>query len=681
MAFHPGRDPSSLCSCGCAVLCAASLCLAAVPANALPTSGTVATAWLDTLVVTAPLAAGRPAPAVGAVVTHIDLEGERGARDLADVLGATAGLQVRRFGAAGAGAVPSLRGSAPAQLRIFVDGMPLDDAQTGLVNLARLPLERFASVDVHRGGVPVRLGGIGGSGAVNLHTRQGAAGLDLTAGGGSFGEVFGRAVWGTASADRERSVLVLVHGRRADNDFPYLDHRWTFNDPTDDVPAVRENSWIREHGAFATAKSGLGGAWRIRGWAGFLRRDGGRPGPIGDYASPNASVNYERGDGHLAVDWREGLVKAEVSGARTDERLEDPAAEVGFAPPGVTVSHSEDVMARLSWAPILIDSPALELALRLGGERRWQWHDEAFNDRADPQRHRLQTTLFGALAAGLAGGRLQVVPSLRWQENVDDFPPLPPLPWLPEQESEEHTRQDVSPALGVVWDQRPGSLAWEFHAARSVRVPTWIELFGHRGGIVGNRELQPEEISTVDLGLTVHPRPGATLRAAVFASATENTIIFLPNSQRTSRAENAGASRNRGLELELWLALPAQLQLQANATFQRPRDTSGVPAYDGKHLPYLSDREGFLRLRHDGRALAPWTEVLLQSSNYRDRYNTEQGKAPARALLNLGLDWILAAGRVTLAGAVLNLTDNSVYDVEGFPLPGRSWRASLRIRP
>ena len=241
--------------------------------------------------------------------------------------------------------------------------------------------------------------------------------------------------------------------------------------------------------------------------------------------------------------------------------------------------------------------------------------------------------------------------------------------------------RNTSPSVGLVWDQRPGSLAWEFHASRSVRVPTWIELFGHLGGIVGNRELEPEEISSVDLAVTARPGGGATLRAAVFVAKTENTIIFVPNSQRTSRAENAGAGRNRGLELELWLDLPADLGLQANATFQHPRDASGIPAYDGKHLPFLCDREGFLRVRHDGRALAPWGEVLLQSSNYRDRYNTELGKAPARTLVNLGLDWSLAAGRLVLAGAVLNLTDNSVYDVEGYPLPGRSWRASVGYRP
>ena len=74
------------------------------------------------------------------------------------------------------------------------------------------------------------------------------------------------------------------------------------------------------------------------------------------------------------------------------------------------------------------------------------------------------------------------------------------------------------------------------------------------------------------------------------------------------------------------------------------------------------------------------------SSNYRDRANTELDKASARTLVNVGLahdwypDWLGLAGVLSLAGEVVNLTDNAVYDVEGFPLPGRTWHLSLQVR-
>ncbi len=72
--------------------------------------------------------------------------------------------------------------------------------------------------------------------------------------------------------------------------------------------------------------------------------------------------------------------------------------------------------------------------------------------------------------------------------------------------------------------------------------------------------------------------------------------------------------------------------------------------------------------------------------NYRVRANTELNKAPERILLNLGLakdwypEWLGPAGVMSIVAEVVNLTDNTVYDVEGFPLPGRSWHLSARVR-
>jgi len=670
-------------------VCIALVCLVSTARAGTTTATTTTTTTatrIDTLVVTAAVKQ-IPAPQVGSVVTRIDLAGEKGARDLADVLGATAGLQIRRFGAAGMSAVPSLRGSSPAQIRIFIDGMPLDDAQTGLVDLARLPLERFESVDIHRGGVPVRLGGVGGAGAINLKTRTAASGLDLTVGTGSWGELSGRAVWGVGDPDGKRNASVTLHGRQADNDFPYLDHNWTFNDAGDDVERVRENSWIREHGAFVQGRSGLGDDLTARGWAGFLRRDGGRPGPVGDYGSPHAQVRYERLDGYLGLGWRDDMVKVGVSGARTDEQLEDPYGEVGLMPPGRTDSRSRDLTGRLVTTPSFRAATWLDLTFQLGAEHRSQWYVETFRGVDDPMRQRIQTTVFGSCDADFAQGRLRVSPSVRWQRNVDDFPPVPPLPWLPEESDVRHEREDVSPAVGVVWEASPGRVILAAHASRSVRVPTWIELFGHRGGIQGNRDLQPEDIATIDLGLTTHPAAGVVLRATVFRSETDSTIIFVPNSQQTSRAINAGRTVTHGLELELITGLPADLHFQGNITFQQARDHSGHEPYDGKALPYLPDREAFLRLVRQAGALTPWCEVLLQSANYRDRVNTAAGMAPAREALNLGLDWSVEPGWphpatwLTLAVSLQNVTDNRIYDVEGFPLPGRSWRASVRLQP
>lgn len=699
MARHPGRDHPSCCCFGrrfrsfrsLAAVChlvAAATAAAAVPAHGADTATEAAlagAALVDTLIVSASAASGPVAPSVGGLVTRVELAEERGSRDLADVLAATAGFQVRRYGAAGASAVPSLRGSAPAQIRLFLDGMPLDDAESGVFNLERLPLERFGAVEIHRGAVPAGLGGIGGAGAVNLLSRPVRDGATATAGAGSFGERWTSAAWGRTGASGRGGLLLLVHARRADNDFAYTDHNQTFHRSDDDTVRVRGNAWLREHGFFATGGTAAG-AFSLRGWAGFLRRDGGRPGPVGAYASPHAAVRYDRLDGHLGAGWRGDLLRLEVSAARTDEALDDPAGEVGFAPAGTTTTCGDDLTGRLVWSPGLDLGRGADLALRTGVERRGQWQRQKWNGQDDPERHRTRTGAFAVADFGLADGRLRAAPAWRWQRTVDDFPPVPALPWLPEPESVRHERDNISPSLGLSWALVPGAAVVEAHAARTVRAPTWVELFGHRGGIAGNRELEPETVVAADLGLTLRSPGGATSgRLAVFDARTDDTIIFMVNSQRTSRAVNVGSTRTRGLEAELRCGLPARLDLRGNLTWQRARDTGGDPAYDGKRLPYLPDLEAFVRLLREGRTWRPWLEGRFQSANYLDRANTELNMNGDRLRLDLGLDasWHPAAlgrrGTLTVSAAVLNLTDETSYDIEGFPLPGRSGRAGLEL--
>jgi iron complex outermembrane receptor protein len=617
------------------------------------------------------------------VVTRIEVAEEPGARDAAQLLGGTAGFQVRRHGAVGASAVPSLRGSSAAQVRLFLDGMPLNGAQNGLANLDRIPVDRLEAVEVHRGVMPTGLGGIGGAGAVNFISRKKNEGLDLSARFGSFGERGGSASVGLANKAGTRTGTILVHGLRADNDFQYLDHNQTFHNSADDTIRTRDNAWIDQWGIWG---AGTLDTDRFQGrmTLGHDHRDGGRPGPLG-YLSPNASVRYERTDGQLHGGWNEGLVELHLAAGRNEEYLDDPEGEVGLGPPGTDRSVGQDLAGRLIWAPELV---ADILILQTGVEGRSQWQTDWVADVEEPQRNRRNVGFFVAADLAVAGGRVMIAPAWRWQRTRDDFPPVPKFPWLEEEDAVTHTREDVSPSIGLVWSVVPERFFLESHASRNVRQPTWVELFGHRGGIDGNRELQPEDISAADLAVSYRAEEGAwSCRVAGFVAETDDKIIFFQNSQKTSKALNAGQTRASGIELELATRLPGRFSLSGNLTYQIAEDRGGLDdTYEGNKLPFLPDTEARALVKWNPGSWLGWCEVVYMGPNYRDRSNTELNKAPERTLLNLGLrwdihpSWLGADGVLSLSAETVNLTDNAVYDVEGFPLPGRSWRAVARVR-
>ncbi|MBK9303377.1 MAG: TonB-dependent receptor [bacterium] len=638
-------------------------------------------AFTDTITVLGPAVSASPFPVGDATVTVVDLDRPGAPGDLAELLTGIAGLQVRRYGGLGAEAVPSIRGSTSAQVQVLVDGLPLADAQDGGVDLSRLPLARYAQAEIYRGYVPARFGGGSGAGAVNLVTRRGAAGGGLRLGAGSFGEASARWEQALAPGGGAVDVDLLLHARRTDNAFGFRDHNQTFANPDDDRDAVRRNAGWREHGGSLSGSwhgPALLARWRLN----ALRREGGRPGPVGAFESPHAALRRDGSDLRLTLSDPRERLGLDLFAGREDERLEDRLREVGWDPAGVTTSRSEQLYGRLTWRGGRSAGEGAELRWRLSADGRRQWYDESVPGLSDPLRTR--TTLEGAavLEVLLYAPRLTLRPQWRWSRLEDDFPALPALPWLPPPPlAAPHVHRAASPVLGATWEARPGTLFFEGHVGTSLREPGWIELFGQRGGVQGNRELVPEEIRSRDLSAQLRPTPDLHLRLAWFRTEVQRAILWRTTSQYTSQAFNAGATSTSGLELEAAVGRAQGLRLQGNLTVQDTRDRGGDPVYSGKDLPYLPEFESALEA---ALPLGPWRLGLSwqhQAAAYRDRYNSAADRIPARSLWNVSVarDWRQAGRALTASLEIVNLTDADVYDVAGFPLPGRSFRAGLNI--
>ena len=108
---------------------------------------------------------------------------------IGEVLDETAGVRVRRYGAIGSFATASIRGSSPGQVEVYLDGIPLGNAQWGRdENLAEIPIDNLASVQVFRSSAPVYLGTPGIGGAINLVSRPaGGRRTTLSLSAGSYG--------------------------------------------------------------------------------------------------------------------------------------------------------------------------------------------------------------------------------------------------------------------------------------------------------------------------------------------------------------------------------------------------------------------------------------------------------------------------------------------------------------
>jgi outer membrane receptor protein involved in Fe transport len=219
-----------------------------------------------------------------------------------------------------------------------------------------------------------------------------------------------------------------------------------------------------------------------------------------------------------------------------------------------------------------------------------------------------------------------------------------------------------------------------------------VERFGRGGVQTGNPSLRPERGSSRDLGAILRwpSAADATMRMQIevagFQTRTADAIIWIQNSQRTTRAQNLERTKVDGAELTLRLALrPASSNLRleqlAAATLQDPRDAGPSTTYHGRRLPYIPSRKGAVETRVDFRSVHLVHRLDHESAFYRDRYNSPGKRRGARTLQDFEIGYAISRGRIELACAIQNATNQRADDVEGFPLPGRSLSFDVIFRP
>jgi len=88
------------------------------------------------------------------------------------VLDQSAGITVKQYGGLGSFSTVSIRGSSSDQVAIYLDGILLNSANSGSVNLADIPLNNVEKIEVYRGTSPAKFAASGIGGVVNIITKK-----------------------------------------------------------------------------------------------------------------------------------------------------------------------------------------------------------------------------------------------------------------------------------------------------------------------------------------------------------------------------------------------------------------------------------------------------------------------------------------------------------------------------
>jgi iron complex outermembrane receptor protein len=620
--------------------------------------------------------------AAGSVV--LPSESPRAYDDLGSLLLQVPGITVTRTGSSQAFASLTLRGSNPDQVQIYVDGVPLDIAEGGGVDVSTLPLGDVERVEVYRGTTPLAFGETALGGIVSITTRTaGMPRASARAGVGSFGTAFGD----VSASDRVGRLRLYVgaHLYASQGDYP-LQYNNAPANPTTGVDTVRQNNDTRDANGVLRGTLSLEGR-RTLGLSliGFARGEG----LAGTTVNPALHTRFHtaRGLGILQYESRDdlgpgGRLSAEAFVSMERDRLLDPDAEVQKVPDYTFHETTLSIGATAHATRPLSDWG--RAGVILGGRRETYTPDDETNaaDSGLPARRLI----------GLAGAELtlfvhrldlEVIPSARFEAMADTVTGLDtngqPIPAAP-----AITRILPTYRLGLV---RPvsGAVTLKANVGEYHHAPSFLELYGDgTQRLLGNPGLVAESGTNADLAVWID-RPGARVslvsRTTLFGALAQNLITWQLTSGGPSRAENLSSARIYGVEQELQLEAGRHARLVAQGTYLVAQDESNIPAYQGKQIPHHPRLFAYARPEMAGvglpygMELGAYVDASVLVGAYDDRSNLYP--VPDEVLIGAGASLSRPRSGLRLTFSALNLTDSSTWNFTTFPLPGRTVFVSL----
>lgn len=613
-------------------------------------------------------AAASVVPVQSISATHMSRMGTIGLHEAA---GQFSGVSVKDYGGVGGLKTVSVRNMGASHTAVIYDGISISDAQNGQIDISRFNLDDISQVSMSIGmpdDIFTSARHMTSAGLLRVESRiplfeQGPTEVDTRMTFGSFGTylpyVSIRQRLGSGYA-----LKAAFNGTFSEGDYPFILHNGKLVSEE-----IRLNSDVEIYGAQADFHADWNSHGRLKAKVNYHHSERGLPGSVVLYTQNSYERLQDRSlisnvmyDNEFASKWR---FHADAGFTHSLSLHQD----AGPTPRKSLYNQNEYSMAvRTQYMP------ASHWKIVIAEDAFINTLDSNIPECPFPVRFTSATAVaaqYGGQALTITAGAtgLYLTETLKTGNAPSD-------------------RFRLSPMAGLSWNFHRG-MHLRASFKEGFRVPTFNDLYYSR---VGNRDLKPEIARQCNLGVTfsgTYPWGTVDLTADGYYNFIKDKIVAVPT-MFIWRMRNVGEVAMYGTDLTASASWKVSSWLKAyasgNYSLQYALDVTDPESKSYRHqIPYTPRHCGSGSLTME----TSWITVVYKMTASGRRYSMPQN-IPANEIApyadhSVCLSRDFRFGRshdynIHLAVEALNLADHNYEIIHYYPMPGRSYRLTLKFK-
>lgn len=616
---------------------------------------------------------------IAATVTVINMDTyQQRSLTLPEILAQTPGVNIKRVGGVGSFATVSIRGTSGENVRVYLDGILMNQASGGAVDMGMIPADNLERIEIYRGILPAGMDGSGMGGVIHLKTKQGRhiKGVTFKTTAGSFNTYTGGG-FGVIDIPHG-NIVMLGNAQYSKNEFTYWGEHPTSGEmlylTRTNAHFTGYNIQIKPEFKVPIGKIllNINGIYSDKGVPG---NSNALPTRMAKYSKINlvssATLRFKPSFIPFATkgsfNYFNTIKKAHFLDTLTydngDVAREAEVFMIKMDSDNLSIAHG--VALHADFLPLMWLKSGIHLT----------YTNEQFDyiNRLDNQNTFLPmyqnkgqistnidlTSPEGRAAATLTYNGALVQASylkIKYYQLVNT-----------RRSVEEHYQGG---SMGGMFRYAKW-LTLKLNMGKYYRIPSTSELFGNSGKYLGNSELEAESGYTADVGGRISS-PWLHMGFTFFYAHYNNLIVNLINSQHIIFPSNIGKADNKGIESTWSINGPHWFALYGNVTWQQPFNRYGN--YMNYAVPNYPQVEVFHHVDFKYKSWHIFHEYQFMGQNYQDVMNLKYW--PARHLHGFGITYRIKKTNINLNFEIKNAFNKyskNLMDMHGYPLPGRHY--------